>query len=494
MSKYTSVGLKFNIIFGIFALMVALAELLVYYLALSNWFSYGLFLLASLLLFLALKKLLTPAIQTNLLIRSNESTEPHSSRSDVVYSQDIRLLLTQSDIYDALKSYIHILESLRYITSVSIRLTETQYFSDQTFGYYQSAFSDLFPQSIQILDFEEKTLYIYPLKLNGSICGHIFIIFESLDLDSSLILNHLDNLSFFLNYVLENHKTINQYRISQSYYEKLFTQNHYPILLINPEDGQIVDCNHAASRLYGYSKEEFLNTNITLINMSSNTYVKSKMNEASLNTTIQFNFKHRTKSGDVIDVNVSSGKILIDDRLLLFSIIRDISDERKMMMDLQKYKNVLDQSPNSVILTNLHGDIEYVNPTFTHVTGYTLEEVYGKNPRLLKSGLQSDEMYKDLWQEISKGHIWEGELINKKKDGSLYYEYAIMTMIKDLENIPLGYLSIKTNISVHKEMTLTMIERIRTLLEKLSQNGQANTRSIPVAFDIHSSKGDPIHD
>ena len=69
-----------------------------------------------------------------------------------------------------------------------------------------------------------------------------------------------------------------------------------------------------------------------------------------------------------------------------------------------------------------------------------------------------------------------------------------MTMIKDLENMPLGYLSIKTNISVHKEMTLTMIERIRTLLEKLTQNGQVNTRSIPVAFDTQASKGDPIHD
>ena len=98
---------------------------------------------------------------------------------------------------------------------------------------------------------------------------------------------------------------------------------------------------------------------------------------------------------------------------------------------LRKLSTAVDQSPAATVITDLKGDITYVNPRFTDVTGYSLTEAIGKNPRILKSGRTPPEVYQDLWQTIAAGQEWKGEFLNRKRNGGLFWEKASITAIRD---------------------------------------------------------------
>ena len=113
---------------------------------------------------------------------------------------------------------------------------------------------------------------------------------------------------------------------------------------------------------------------------------------------------------------------------------------------------VVDQSPTVVVITDLQGNIEYVNPRFTELTGYTLDEVRGKNPRILKSGMTSEEEYQRLWRTIGSGGRWSGEFHQQRKDGSVYLERAIILPMHDASG-PIGkYLKVAEDISERTEL------------------------------------------
>ena len=99
----------------------------------------------------------------------------------------------------------------------------------------------------------------------------------------------------------------------------------------------------------------------------------------------------------------------------------DITELKETENRLQQLSRVVEQSPVMVVITDLDGKIQYVNPKFTQVTGYSAREVAGRNPRMLKSGELPPDVYRELWETISGGGEWQGEYHNKKKDGQLYW-------------------------------------------------------------------------
>ena len=123
---------------------------------------------------------------------------------------------------------------------------------------------------------------------------------------------------------------------------------------------------------------------------------------------------------------------------------------RKGAAQLRQLSLAVEQSPSSVVITDPNGDIHYVNPKFTAVTGYTAEEVLGKNPRILKSGEMPPEGYKVLWETITSGREWHGEFHNKKKNGELFWESASISPITDESGAITHFLSIKEDITERK--------------------------------------------
>ncbi len=119
-------------------------------------------------------------------------------------------------------------------------------------------------------------------------------------------------------------------------------------------------------------------------------------------------------------------------------------------VELRKLSVAVEQSPSVIVITDLHAQIEYVNEAFTLVTGYTFEEVKGKNPRLLKSGQTPLETYKQMWESLTAGKTWRGELINRRKNGEHYWEYAVIAPIYDVEGKVTHYVAVKEDITARK--------------------------------------------
>jgi len=105
------------------------------------------------------------------------------------------------------------------------------------------------------------------------------------------------------------------------------------------------------------------------------------------------------------------------------------------------------QAGEAIVITDASARIQYVNPAFTAMTGYTAEEAIGQNPNMLKSEKQNPEYYRDLWNTITAGNIWRGELINRRKDGTLYTAKMTIAPVRDLENAISNYIAIKEDVT-----------------------------------------------
>ena len=129
----------------------------------------------------------------------------------------------------------------------------------------------------------------------------------------------------------------------------------------------------------------------------------------------------------------------------------EIRERRRAEIELRKLSRAVEQSPASIVITDLDGKIEYVNPRFTQVTGYRSDEAIGQNPRILKTDQTSPETHVELWKTLLAGKEWQGEFINQKKDGSLYYEFAILSPITDMNGVPTHYLAVKEDVTERKQ-------------------------------------------
>ncbi|KAF0130370.1 MAG: Autoinducer 2 sensor kinase/phosphatase luxQ [Bacteroidetes bacterium] len=125
---------------------------------------------------------------------------------------------------------------------------------------------------------------------------------------------------------------------------------------------------------------------------------------------------------------------------------------KKTEQEIQLLIKAVEQSPVSIVVTDSEGTIEYVNPKFTHVSGYQPQEAIGQHTRILKSGLQSSEVYKHLWHEVSSGREWSGELQNRKKSGQLHWERISISPITNSNGIITHFVAIKEDISEIKKM------------------------------------------
>ncbi len=107
----------------------------------------------------------------------------------------------------------------------------------------------------------------------------------------------------------------------------------------------------------------------------------------------------------------------------------------------------VEQSADAVVISDTSGNIQYVNPAFSAMTGYSREEAIGQNPRILKSGRQSQEFYKGMWDTIASGRVWQGEIVNKRKNGIFYTEEMRITPVRDCYGEIVSYIAIKQDIS-----------------------------------------------
>ena len=156
---------------------------------------------------------------------------------------------------------------------------------------------------------------------------------------------------------------------------------------------------------------------------------------------------------DLVELELMVGRCM--ERARLVQENRDYHDNLELLVrqrtaELRKLSTAVEQSANSVVITDVNGIIEYVNPKFTEVSGYSREEAIGQNPRILKSEKQPDSYYVTMWQTISSGKEWQGEFCNNTKDGRQFWELASIAPIKNDAGAITSYVAIKEDITGRK--------------------------------------------
>jgi two-component system cell cycle sensor histidine kinase/response regulator CckA len=364
-------------------------------------------------------------------------------------------------------------------------------------------------------------------------------------------------------------------KASEARYRSLFAGSAVVMLLIDESDGAIVDANAAACQFYGWSKAEITALKISDINTLTPAEIKDRMSGVQVGGVNHFQFRHRRADGEVRDVEVYSGRLHMDGRALLHSIVHDntrrvqaeseladayalnqavmehaplglivwsgdgrivkanasavklVGGDHATLRDLNfressTWKRIgLDQradrvlrtghhegfqaeletslgrkvqirgmlapipvdatshllavlqdataeeaatarmrlleaaieaAPTGIVISSATGEIQWVNAAFTTMTGYEAQDVTGKNVRMLKSGRQGESFYSALWETVSKGKIWSGELQNQRRDGSIYWEHMLITPVLSPDRGVQHYVAIKKDVSDRKQM------------------------------------------
>ena len=173
------------------------------------------------------------------------------------------------------------------------------------------------------------------------------------------------------------------------------------------------------------------------------------------------NYKFINFYGEPRDVISKSSLFFIDNRPAVLVSFMDITEYKKNEEKLNVIIKGVESSPASIVVTDVNGDIEYVNPKFCDVTGYSEDEVIGKNTRILKSNTYKPEFYEKMWKVITSGKSWRAEMLNKRKNGELFWEYAIISPIKNEKGIISNYIAIKEDITRRKEIESKLIKNER---------------------------------
>ncbi|MBF0193911.1 MAG: PAS domain S-box protein [Magnetococcales bacterium] len=213
----------------------------------------------------------------------------------------------------------------------------------------------------------------------------------------------------------------------------------------------VLYANEMACKSLGYTLDELLNMSVPEFDPDFPVERwPSFWEEQKCSGTQQFRSTHKCKSGKIFPVEIATNFMVVDGQESIWASVRDISDRVKAEGHRRTLEQAIEHSPSSIVITNKDGAIEYVNPKFTKVTGYLPVEAIGQNPRILKTGHTSQEEYKLLWETLLAGKEWHGEFMNKKKDGTNYWEnVSISPVLSDTGEI-IHFIGIKEDITLRR--------------------------------------------
>lgn len=261
--------------------------------------------------------------------------------------------------------------------------------------------------------------------------------------------------------ISERYYATQRLKESEERYRTIFTNSNNVMLLIDIDSGKIKDANRAAEKFYGWSHDELIKMYIRDINTLPSDAVKREMDKASQTQKNVFYFKHRLASGEIRDVEVYSGLVKIEGEHYLNSIINDISERMKAERELKKFKLGIERSSNVVFITDKEGKIEYVNPSFTKLYGYSYDEAIGETPRILKSGFYDQDHYEQFWEAITGGNVIEGEIVNKTKAGHFVNIRLSSNPIINDDNEIIGFIAIQEDITEQKKRDEALQESLK---------------------------------
>jgi len=428
---------------------------------------------------------------------SSSSTEyPFRTKSGEIkwYNQNARLIIENDEV----KGFYVIARDIteRRIAEEALKESEERFrslYENSTIGLYRttpdgkiilanptlvkmlgySSFEELAAKNLVKDGFEptyERNLFLNKIEMNGEVQG-----FESAWTtkdgsvayisESARAIRDSNGKTLYYDGTVENiaerklaEETL---RVSEERFRHSFDYAAAGICIIGVDE-KFQRVNKAFREMIGYEEDELKNFTFSDITHPDDLSIGVAQKKAMLDgetNNVSFEKRYIRKDKRIIWVYVSASLIWDVNHKPQFFIaqIIDITERMHSEEELQKLSRAVEQSPVSITITDHDGKVEYVNPKFTEVTGYSFDEVKGKNMGMLNSGYHPKEFYKKLWDTILSGKDWKGEFYNKKKNGELYWENGIISPIVNENGDITHFIGIQEDITEKKKMIEELI-------------------------------------
>ncbi|MFO8000476.1 MAG: PAS domain-containing sensor histidine kinase, partial [Marinilabilia sp.] len=225
--------------------------------------------------------------------------------------------------------------------------------------------------------------------------------------------------------------------------------------------GDVLTWNRASEKIFGWKAQEVVGKKLPTIPPGKEQEFEEHLNTINKKESINKKEVVRLrKNGERFYGRLFTAPIFDDsgEAIAIMANIEDITEQKLAQQKLILLSRAVEQSPDSVLITNTHGTIEFCNPALLRISGYTMDEVIGKNPRVFSSGNKTKEEYQQLWHTITQGKIWEGEFLNQKKNGDTYWESTTISPVINSSGVITHYLSIRKDITQQKKVNQELIE------------------------------------
>lgn len=223
---------------------------------------------------------------------------------------------------------------------------------------------------------------------------------------------------------------------SEHRYRTLFESASDAVLVIN--DGRFIDCNLAATQIFNCAREDILGLEPSDLSPSlqpdgtpSDAAARRLIAQALGGQTLRFEWRHRRANGEEFDAEVTLNAIRVHESTYLVVFVRDISERKRAEESLRLAASIFEASSEGMLITDAEARIVSINPAFTRITGYGIEDALGQNPSFLGSGRQDAEFYATLWKALHDHGQWRGEIWNRRKNGEIYAEQLTINAVRD---------------------------------------------------------------
>ena len=304
----------------------------------------------------------------------------------------------------------------------------------------------------------------FPLRFHGQIAGAVSICSTERNFFNTEEVRLLEEIAGDISYALDRldeQKQRQEAKLalqqSEEHFRVMFETAAIGMAQADLHTGQFRRVNRKMCAITGYSETELLNKNIRDITHPEdrdrdwNTFQRVVRGEVP--------HYHREKryvrrDGSIVWVNVNMNVVRDDagNPIRSLATIEDITERRLAETERIRLSTAMEQASESIVITDVQGQILYVNPAFEKLTGYARQEAIGQNPRLLKSGSHDDAFYTKLWQTVARGEVWQGHIINRKKDGTLFEEEATITPVRNPAGKVINYVAVKRDVTREIEL------------------------------------------
>jgi len=330
-----------------------------------------------------------------------------------------------------------------------------------------------------------KSALVIPIMLNNQVQGAVQVqscekdafsendlfIAESIVSQISVAMNNAKLYQQSLEEIEARRNAETELRISRERLQSIL-DNTSALISIKDLEGRYILVNTAMTKAFGIKSEDMIGkpSHDVTTPEEADQYIKNC--DAVLQMATPVTFEETHLQNDKIHTYLSVIFPLKDENgqtKAIGSISTDITEQKKNEDQLRLLSYAVEQSPASIVLTDPAGNVEYVNKSFTRMTGYTSEEILGKNIRILQSGHTTPEEYQTLWETVKAGKEWRGEFKNKTKNGETIWESSTITPILNSNQETKHYLEIKEDVSARKEAELALRRMNQELEDRVFQ-------------------------